>query len=140
MYNPANSLVQERKNQTFNKLLYIDLKFQNLLRVTLITFLVISRTAGEIKKLQLENAFKLAYFLSTQTFGNSKKSKFDKHHAYMIYTNKGMLLDKVLCDVIPCVCPLIDHASRPMKTLEFLTLLYNKVVPLLKPLCFLLYR
>ena len=22
----------------------------------------------------------------------------------MIYTNKGMLLDKVLCDVIPCVC------------------------------------
>jgi hypothetical protein len=28
----------------------------------------------------------------------------------MIYTNKGMLLDKVLCDVIPCVCPLLDHA------------------------------
>jgi hypothetical protein len=26
----------------------------------------------------------------------------------MIYANKGMLLDKVLCDVIPCVCPLID--------------------------------
>jgi hypothetical protein len=41
----------------------------------------------------------------------------------MIYTNKGMLLDKDLCDVIPCVCPLIDHDSRPMKTLEFLTLL-----------------
>ena len=36
-----------------------------------------------------------------------------------------MLLDKVLCDVIPCVCSLIDHGSRPMKTLEFLTLLYN---------------
>lgn len=27
--------------------------------------------------------------------------------------------------VIPCVCPLIDHGSRPMKLLEFLTLLYN---------------
>ena len=26
----------------------------------------------------------------------------------MIYASKGMLLDKVLCDVIPCVCPLID--------------------------------
>jgi hypothetical protein len=44
----------------------------------------------------------------------------------MIYTNKGMLLDKVLCDVIPCVCPLIDHGSRPMKALEFLTLLLYK--------------
>ena len=54
-----------------------------------------------------------------------KKSKFYKYHAYMIYTNKGMLLDKVLCDVIPCVCPLIDHGSRPMKALEFLTLLYK---------------
>ena len=43
----------------------------------------------------------------------------------MIYTNKGMLLDKVLCDVIPSVCPLIDHASRPTKALEFLTLLYH---------------
>ena len=41
----------------------------------------------------------------------------------MIYTNKGMLLDKVLCDVIPCVCPLIDHGS--LKALEFLKLLYN---------------
>jgi hypothetical protein len=38
----------------------------------------------------------------------------------MIYTNKGMLLDKVLCDVIPCVCPPIDHGSRPMKALELL--------------------
>jgi hypothetical protein len=28
------------------------------------------------------------------------------------YTNKGMLLHKVLCDEIPCVCPLIDHGSR----------------------------
>jgi hypothetical protein len=36
-------------------------------------------------------------------------SKFYKYHAYMIYTNKGMLLDKMLCDVIPCVCPLIDR-------------------------------
>jgi hypothetical protein len=44
----------------------------------------------------------------------------------MIYTNKGMLLDKVLCDVIPCVSPLIDHGSRPIKALEFLTLLYNR--------------
>jgi hypothetical protein len=34
----------------------------------------------------------IAYFLSTQTFGNLKKSKFYKYHAYMIYTNKGMLL------------------------------------------------
>jgi hypothetical protein len=34
----------------------------------------------------------MAYFLSTQTFGNLKKSKFYKYHAYMIYTNKGMLL------------------------------------------------
>ena len=34
----------------------------------------------------------------------------------MIYTNKGMLLDKVLCDVIP-------YGSRPMKALEFLTVL-----------------
>ena len=37
-----------------------------------------------------------------------------------------MLLDKVLCDVIPCVCPLMDHGSRPIKALEFLTLLYNR--------------
>jgi hypothetical protein len=37
-----------------------------------------------------------------------------------------MLLDKVLCDVVPCICPLIDHGSRPMKALEFLTLLYKK--------------
>ena len=29
-------------------------------------------------------------------------------------------------DVIPCVCPLIDHDSRPMKSHEFLRLLYNK--------------
>jgi hypothetical protein len=43
----------------------------------------------------------------------------------MIYTNKGMLLDKVLCDVIPCVCPLIDHGSRPIKAFAFLTLLYK---------------
>jgi hypothetical protein len=28
-------------------------------------------------------------------------------------------------DVIPCVCPLIDHGSRPMKSHEFLRLLYN---------------
>jgi hypothetical protein len=27
-------------------------------------------------------------------------------------------------DVIPCVCPLIDHGSRPMKSHEFLRLLY----------------
>jgi hypothetical protein len=59
--------------------------------------------------------------------GKMKKSKFYKYHGYMIYTNKGMLLDKVLCDVIPCVCPLTDHGSRPMKALEFLTLLYNKI-------------
>ena len=59
-----------------------------------------------------------------------KKSKFFKYHAYMIYTNKGMLLDKVLCDVIPCVCPLIDHGSRPMKALEFLTLLYHHIITL----------
>jgi hypothetical protein len=45
----------------------------------------------------------------------------------MIYTNKGMLLDKVLCDVILYVCPLIDHGSQPMKVLEILTLLYNTV-------------
>jgi nucleoside phosphorylase len=61
----------------------------------------------------------------------------------MIYTNKGMLLatlsrvlccvvigcteQRVLCDVIPCVCPLIDHGSQPMKALEFLTLLYKYV-------------
>jgi hypothetical protein len=44
----------------------------------------------------------------------------------MIYTNKGMLLDKDLCDVIPYVCPLIDHGSRPMKALEFLMLLLYK--------------
>ena len=37
-----------------------------------------------------------------------------------------MLLDKVLCDVIPCVSLLIDHGSRPMKALEFLTLLYSR--------------
>jgi hypothetical protein len=55
MYNAANSLVQERK------LLYIDLKFQNLLRVTLITLLVISTTAGEIKKLQLENVLNFVF-------------------------------------------------------------------------------
>jgi hypothetical protein len=36
-----------------------------------------------------------------------EKVEFYKYHAYMIYTNKGMLLDKVLCDVIPCACPLI---------------------------------
>ena len=77
---------------------------------------------------------------NSYTGRNLKKSKFYKYHAYMIYTNKGMLLDKVLCDVIPCVCPLIDHGSRPMKALEFVTLLYNKIVSLLKPLCFLLYR
>ena len=47
--------------------------------------------------------------------GNMKKSKFYKYHAYL---NR---------DVIPCVCPLIDHGSRPMKTLKFLTLLYNKI-------------
>ena len=41
----------------------------------------------------------------------------------MIYANKGMLLDNVLCDVIPCVCPLIDHGSQPIKALEFLPLL-----------------
>jgi hypothetical protein len=29
-------------------------------------------------------------------------------------------------DVIPCVCPLIDHGSRPMKSHEFLRLLYKK--------------
>jgi hypothetical protein len=28
--------------------------------------------------------------------------------------------NKVLCDVIPCVCPLIDHGSRPKKAHEFL--------------------
>jgi hypothetical protein len=28
-------------------------------------------------------------------------------------------------DVIPCVCPVIDHGSRPMKWHEFLRLLYN---------------
>jgi hypothetical protein len=28
-------------------------------------------------------------------------------------------------DVIPCVCPLIDHSSWPMKSHEFLRLLYN---------------
>jgi hypothetical protein len=33
--------------------------------------------------------------------------------------------NKVLCDVISCVCPLIDHGSWPMKALEFLTLLYK---------------
>ena len=43
----------------------------------------------------------------------------------MIYSDKGMLLDKILCDAIPCVCPLIDHGSRPMKALEFLILLYK---------------
>ena len=36
-----------------------------------------------------------------------------------------MLLNKILCDVIRCVCPLIDHDSRPMKALEFLTFLYK---------------
>jgi hypothetical protein len=48
----------------------------------------------------------------------------------MIYTNKGMLLatlSDITCDVIPCVCPLIDHGSRPMKALEFLTLLYKNI-------------
>jgi hypothetical protein len=29
----------------------------------------------------------------------------------------------VNCDVILCVCPLIDHGSQPMKALEFLTYL-----------------
>jgi hypothetical protein len=46
----------------------------------------------------------------------------------MIYTNKGMLLatlSYVTCDVIPYVCPLIDHGFRLMKVLEFLTLLYK---------------
>jgi hypothetical protein len=38
-----------------------------------------------------------------------------------------MLLDKVLCDAIPCICPLIDHACRPMKALEFLTLLLIEI-------------
>jgi hypothetical protein len=28
-------------------------------------------------------------------------------------------------DVIPCACPLIDHGSRPMKSHQFLRLLYN---------------
>jgi hypothetical protein len=44
----------------------------------------------------------------------------------MIYTNKGMLLDKVLCDVILCVSLLMDHGSRPIKALKFLMLLYNR--------------
>jgi hypothetical protein len=43
----------------------------------------------------------------------------------MIYTDKGMLLDKVLCDVISCVCPLIDHGSRPMKALEFYIIMHG---------------
>jgi hypothetical protein len=43
----------------------------------------------------------------------------------MIYTIKAMLLGQVLCDVIQCVCPEIDHGSRPMKALEFLSLLYK---------------
>jgi hypothetical protein len=30
----------------------------------------------------------------------------------VIYSNKGMLLDKILCDAIPCVCPLIDHGNE----------------------------
>jgi hypothetical protein len=34
-------------------------------------------------------------------------------------------LYKKTYDVIPCVCPLIDHGSRPMKSHEFLRLLYN---------------
>jgi hypothetical protein len=54
-----------------------------------------------------------------------KSRNFTNTTAHMINTNKGMLLDKVLCDVIPCVCPLIDHGSWPMKALEFLTLLYK---------------
>jgi hypothetical protein len=66
----------------------------------------------------------IAYFLSTQTF--EKVEILQISRVYMIYTNiKGMLLDKVLCDVIPCVCPLIDHGSRPMNALEFLALLYK---------------
>jgi hypothetical protein len=45
----------------------------------------------------------------------------------MIYTNNGMplaTLSYVTCDVIPRVCPLVDHACRPMKAPEFLTLLH----------------
>ena len=56
----------------------------------------------------------------------------------MIDTSKRILLatlrhvlccdwlhNNVLCDVIPCVCPLIDHVSRAMTALESLTLLYK---------------
>jgi hypothetical protein len=39
-----------------------------------------------------------------------------------------MLLDKVLCDVIPCVCSQKNHGSRPMETLEFLTSLNNSLL------------
>jgi hypothetical protein len=31
-------------------------------------------------------------------------------------------------DVIPCVCPLIDHGSRPMKSHEFLRLFIYKYI------------
>jgi hypothetical protein len=71
----------------------------------------------------------IAYVLSTWTFGNLKSRNFTNitRTAYMIYTNKGMLYGYLSCDVISCVCPLIDnHGSRPMKALEFLTLLYKK--------------
>jgi hypothetical protein len=80
------------------------------------------------KKKNPELNRQIAYFLSTQTFGTLKNSKLYKYHAYMIYTNKGMLLDMVLCNLIPCVCPLIDHGSRPMKALEFFTLLCLTII------------
>jgi heterodisulfide reductase subunit A-like polyferredoxin len=32
------------------------------------------------------------FYLDTLTFGNLKNLKFYKHHTYMIYINKGMLL------------------------------------------------
>ena len=57
-----------------------------------------------------------------------RRLRYVPDHRYMIYTNKGMLLATLsydTCDVIPCVCPVIDHGSRPMKALEFLTILYN---------------
>jgi hypothetical protein len=76
------------------------------------------------------------YQVNSLLFTHSNIWKFEKVeilqisqiHRYMIYTNKGMLLATLsydTCDVIPCVCPVIGHGSRPMKALEFLTLLYN---------------
>ena len=52
----------------------------------------------------------MIYDYISETFGNLKKSNFTNIRRIHIYTNKVMLLDKVLRDLIPSVCPLIESA------------------------------